>query len=616
MDQVINTPVTIKRGRKPNIKPISTEPIPTEPIPKEPIATEPISTEPLQTKSKKESKQSKVSKEDKITKEPKMTKEPKSLKITKEPKQPKEPKKTKEAKELKGPKGPKQPKEPKEPKAHKAPKAPKEPKQPKAPKEPKQPKESKKPKEPKAPKEPKEPKPPKLSKLSKKDKSNETCQLNDDDDIVMKTKRRGRKPKDKFKYESSDYDEFQKHSKKEDNIIIKLPLSCLKLNEEFNIGKDLFPYNPNLSIPKPHKMEHLITKYNIKYSMINGLSDNDNDISDDQELDNIEEYNSDFNFKNSITEETINNHDFKNIINEHNYSNESKECNDNNYNDLHNTILNANVNTNAILNTNNNTNTNTNYIANNSNNNYNNITTKSTCNNKKYNENTHYCSKCYHCQQNKTGGEEVRQIDIILNNKYNNNTDKINVLTHLGLNLNGGKWIDDTRVACLWCCHSFKNIPWGIPYKFVNEKFLLFGNFCMPNCALAYILQFYKDDDTLWEKVALLNFLYFKVYGNYKALIPAFDKMALTMFGGTIEIDEYRNIMFNNEKTYSVEFPPCNTIIPMLEEIYKKNTLTNTFIPVDNKIINMAFTNELKLKRSKPIINHKNTLDFCLGKTK
>ena len=24
--------------------------------------------------------------------------------------------------------------------------------------------------------------------------------------------------------------------------------------------------------------------------------------------------------------------------------------------------------------------------------------------------------------------------------------------------------------------------------------------------------------------------------------------------------------------------------------------------------------NDLKLKRSKPIINHKNTLDFCLGK--
>jgi thiol-disulfide isomerase/thioredoxin len=135
----------------------------------------------------------------------------------------------------------------------------------------------------------------------------------------------------------------------------------------------------------------------------------------------------------------------------------------------------------------------------------------------------------------------------------------------------------------------------------------------MPNCALAYILQNYKDDDYLWEKVALLNLLFFKVCGQYKNITPAFDKMALKMFGGTLEIDEYRGIIAENEKSYSIEFPPCNTIIPMLEEIYKKTNLNNTFIPVDKSRIQVA-NNELKLKRSKPVVNHKNTLDFCLGK--
>ena len=37
----------------------------------------------------------------------------------------------------------------------------------------------------------------------------------------MKIKRRGRKPKDKFKYEISEYDELQKNSNKDENIIIK-----------------------------------------------------------------------------------------------------------------------------------------------------------------------------------------------------------------------------------------------------------------------------------------------------------------------------------------------------------------------------------------------------------
>ena len=105
----------------------------------------------------------------------------------------------------------------------------------------------------------------------------------------------------------------------------------------------------------------------------------------------------------------------------------------------------------------------------------------------------------------------------------------------------------------------------------------------------------------------------FKAFGKYKSLVPSFDKMALKMFGGTMEIEEYRSIMTNDDKTYSIEFPPCNTIIPMLEEIYKKTNLNNTFIPVDKSRIQVA-NNELKLKRSKPVVNHKNTLDFCLGK--
>ena len=136
----------------------------------------------------------------------------------------------------------------------------------------------------------------------------------------------------------------------------------------------------------------------------------------------------------------------------------------------------------------------------------------------------------------------------------------------------------------------------------------------MPNCALAYILQYYKDDDNFWEKIALLNLLYFKVYGEYKTIMPSFDKLALKSFGGVLDIDEYRSINSINDKTYNIEFPPCNTIIPILEEIYKKSTLNNTFIPIDKTKLNMLFINDLKLKRHKPIINHKNTLDFCLGK--
>jgi thiol-disulfide isomerase/thioredoxin len=356
------------------------------------------------------------------------------------------------------------------------------------------------------------------------------------DDGSMKTKRRGRKPKDKFKYENTDLEEYHKNNRKEENVIIKLPLSCLKLNEEFTMGKDLFPYNPVISTPKPYNPEH---KGNIGYSLLENVDIDGNDGND--------------------------------CNNSNNYENIQKNA----------------------------------YIL---------------------NDGKSVCEKCINCECNKQRvldssnsiiqndkQLETRQIDIILNNKYNSNTDKFNVLTHLGICLTGNKWIEKTDVPCLWCCHQFNNNPWGIPFKFVNDKFQLFGNFCTPNCTLAYILQNYKEDDYLWEKIALLNLLLYKVSGQYKTIKPAFDKMALKMFGGTLEIDEYRSIIMDNEKSYSIEFPPCNTIIPMLEEIYKKTNLNNTFIPVDKTRIQVA-NNELKLKRSKPVVNHKNTLDFCLGK--
>lgn len=374
------------------------------------------------------------------------------------------------------------------------------------------------------------------------------------EDGSMKTKRRGRKPKDKFRYESTDIDEYQKNSRKDDNIIIKLPLSCLKLNEEFMMGKDLFPYNPNISTPKPADPEDLLAR-GIGFSMIEN-GDDQSGLQNHFETLPGGDYDTTMN-GNPDTDNTIPDSQNKDI--------------------LHKSVKNANK--------------------------------------QSIQQPHNKCNVCGCSNENKTGEQqynESRQIDIILNNKYNSNTDKFNVLTHLGMGLNNSKWIAKTDVACLWCCHQFSNTPWGVPFKFTNNHFQLFGNFCTANCTLAYILQNYKDD-SMWEKVALLNLLHFKATGQYKNITPAFDKMALKMFGGTLEIEEYRNIINGNEKAYSVEFPPCNTIIPMLEEIYKKTNLNNTFIPVDKNRIQLA-NNELKLKRSKPVVNHKNTLDFCLGK--
>ena len=385
----------------------------------------------------------------------------------------------------------------------------------------------------------------KETKLNKiKNKTNDDNNDNEENGI-MKTKRRGRKPKDKFKYENNDIEDLN-HIKKDENIIIKLPLSCLKLTEEFTNGKDLFQYNPTISEPLPYTND-TNNMNNTNFEFI----DNENNSG----INNCSETN--------LTSNLSNNNNNENNSNENN-NNKPTQSEIQTYNQQS--------------------------ILNNINNNYSNLN-----------------------ETNTTKKEPIRQIDIILNNKYNSNTDKLNVLTHLSINTKTENWITTTNIACLWCCHSFTNIPWGIPYKYSKNKFQLFGNFCLPNCALAYILQYYKDDDSYWEKISLLNLLYFKVFGDYKNLTPSIDKMALKLFGGKLDIDEYRNINGLNDKMYNIEFPPCNTIIPILEEIYKKTNLNNTFLPIDKKNSQPLLTmNDFKLKRNKPIINPKNTLDFCL----
>jgi hypothetical protein len=111
---------------------------------------------------------------------------------------------------------------------------------------------------------------------------------------------------------------------------------------------------------------------------------------------------------------------------------------------------------------------------------------------------------------------------------------------------------------------------------------------------------------------SLLNLLYYKVYGNLRQIIHAPDKMCLKKFGGNLEIEDYRTRTSIDEKTYSIKFPPCAAVLPVMEEInLKKLQMNKSFIPIDNTRINKANT-ELRLKRNNPIHNAQNTLDKCM----
>ena len=75
-----------------------------------------------------------------------------------------------------------------------------------------------------------------------------------DSDDGSSRRKRGRKPKDKFKFDSLGMLDGQA-KEMEENIIVKLPLSCLQLSNEM-MPTDGMTYNPTLTIPEPYDKPH------------------------------------------------------------------------------------------------------------------------------------------------------------------------------------------------------------------------------------------------------------------------------------------------------------------------------------------------------------------------
>ncbi len=174
-----------------------------------------------------------------------------------------------------------------------------------------------------------------------------------------------------------------------------------------------------------------------------------------------------------------------------------------------------------------------------------------------------------------------------------------------------GTWPEKSVYDCMWCRYPFENTPWAIPYRLnSNDKFEVFGNFCSPNCAAAYIFDSF-DDDEMWDRYALLNMLYQRVYNLPGAVVKsAPDVLFLKKLGGILNIEEYREISNNQNKNLFLKMPPMISIIPSVEELQQTSLFNeNTNREHLNKELMMKANDELRLRRNKPVYDKDNTLD-------
>lgn len=181
---------------------------------------------------------------------------------------------------------------------------------------------------------------------------------------------------------------------------------------------------------------------------------------------------------------------------------------------------------------------------------------------------------------------------------------------------------DKTDISCFWCCHSFTSPPCAIPAYVLDEVWNMYGNFCSPECAAAYLFKEKIDVHVQYERYALLNTLYGKDCGcdgsldSFSGIRLSPPREVLRMFGGCMDIGEYRAIVHERKIRVDVVSPPLVSIIHTMDtkpiDFYDQN-LKNNFVKNDiSHKYNLPGAQGLRLRRTKPLKSKEASVEWAM----
>ena len=168
-------------------------------------------------------------------------------------------------------------------------------------------------------------------------------------------------------------------------------------------------------------------------------------------------------------------------------------------------------------------------------------------------------------------------------------------------------------VACFWCCHRFDSRPVILPVRDQGEYIQVMGNFCSPECSMAYLFDMQQDSYARWEQLSLLNRLYGQAVGG--AIKPAPPRQILKMFGGPVSIEDYRNLVRQGKLRVDIHLPPMVSLLATMDtkpiDFYDVSLTKNVMETVKERLAKAEEV--LKLKRTKPLKAWESTLDACIN---
>ena len=152
---------------------------------------------------------------------------------------------------------------------------------------------------------------------------------------------------------------------------------------------------------------------------------------------------------------------------------------------------------------------------------------------------------------------------------------KLKTLEH-NLHVNN---ISDKKSACFWCTYDFDNPPVYIPKHYIKDSYNVYGCFCSPECASAYLMEENIDSSSKFERYYLINHIYTQIYDYKKNIKPAPNPYyMLEKYYGNLTIQEYRALL-RSERLFLIVDKPLTRILPELHEDNDDFIINNKIIP-------------------------------------
>jgi hypothetical protein len=155
----------------------------------------------------------------------------------------------------------------------------------------------------------------------------------------------------------------------------------------------------------------------------------------------------------------------------------------------------------------------------------------------------------------------------------------------------------DKKSACFWCTYDFDTPVIYIPKYNILDQYYVYGCFCAPECAFAYLMNENIDTATKFERYQLLNYIYKSLYNYTNNIKPAPNPYyMLDKFYGNLSIQEYRSL-FQTDRLFLIVDKPLTKMMPELVEDNDEFILNKKLIPSGNYQIKRGSTKKNENKK-------------------